>query len=124
MNELQELLREKKTELIRLQAQVDLLETLLRHGMPEADLTEQKSPESPRAGAARSRKKAGISIPDAVEQTLRESGEPLHVKELAERIKTVGVYVSPSAVTTALQRYIQLGRRFKRVAPNTFALVG
>jgi len=121
MNELQELLREKKTELIRLQAQVELLETLLRHGLPEAEPSEQKD-QAPRAGARRPRKKGGFSIPDAVEQPLRESGEPLHVKELAERIKTAGIYVSPSAVTTALQRYIQLGRRFKRVAPNTFAL--
>lgn len=122
MNELQELLREKKTELIRLQAQVELLETLLRHGLPEAEPSEQKDQEAPRTGTRRPRKKGGFSIPDAVEQTLRESGEPLHVKELAERIKTAGIYVSPSAVTTALQRYIQLGRRFKRVAPNTFAL--
>lgn len=123
MNELQELLQEKKTELIRLQAQVELLETLLRHGSTEAEPTEQRDAQAPRAGGRRSRKKGGASIPDAVEQILRESEEPLHVKELAERIKTAGIYVSPSAVTTALQRYIQLGRRFKRVAPNTFALV-
>ncbi|HVG33117.1 MAG TPA: hypothetical protein VM911_08555 [Pyrinomonadaceae bacterium] len=68
--------------------------------------------------AARMSSKA--SLPDLIEQLLRQSGE-LHANEIVQRLKPV-VETTKQAVTASIVRYIAKHKRFKRVGPNRFAL--
>lgn len=69
--------------------------------------------------AARMSSKA--SLPDLIEQLLRQSGE-LHANDIVERLKAIGVEHNKQTVTATIVRYIAKGRRFRRVGPNRFAL--
>ncbi|MGH2748472.1 MAG: winged helix-turn-helix domain-containing protein [Actinomycetota bacterium] len=73
---------------------------------------------------------AGLTLQDAAEIVLERAGTPLHVKELGRRIKAGGWRHPRSRAARPDQINYQLAARlprhaekFKRVAPNTFALV-
>jgi len=65
------------------------------------------------------KKRTGPSIPDLVEKILKESGKPLHVKEISKKIG-----VEAAKVSASLQRFLKAGKRFKRTAKATFGLAG
>lgn len=73
---------------------------------------------------------AGMTLHDAAERVLEQAGAPLHVSELGRRIKAGGWTHPRSRSPRPDQILYQLAARlprhpdvFKRVAPNTFALV-
>ncbi len=65
------------------------------------------------------------SIPDLLEEILRGSEKPMHIKELTWWLKLN--YQMPTIATQtvsgALTRYANQGKRFKRVGKNTFTLL-
>ena len=72
---------------------------------------------------------APLTLHDAAAVVLEEAGVPLHVRELGKRIKARGWVHKRSANPSSDQIEYQLAARlprhpdrFKRVAPNTFAL--
>lgn len=74
---------------------------------------------------------AGLTLQDAAQIVLERAGTPLHVKELGRRIKAGGWRHPRSRAARPDQINYQLAarlprqpERFKRVAPNTFALIG
>ena len=83
-----------------------------------------RRPVSPRTGDL-----ARLTLHDAAAVVLEEAGAPLHVRELGKRIKARGWVHKRSANPSSDQIEYQLAARlprhpdrFKRVAPNTFAL--
>ena len=62
------------------------------------------------------------SIPDVVEDLLRENKSPMHMDAIMQGLNRKGLASAKTTVTTALTRYVAQGRRFERTAPNTFAL--
>jgi len=72
---------------------------------------------------------AGLTLHDAAEQVLERAGTPLHARELGKRIKAGG-WTHPRSQNAkpdliVYQLAARLPRhpdRFRRVAPNTFAL--
>lgn len=70
---------------------------------------------------AAARKSSKASLPDLIEQLLRQSGE-LHADEIVQRLKAAGVETNKQTVTASIVRYIAKEKRFKRVGANRFAL--
>ena len=70
---------------------------------------------------AAARKSSRASLPDLIEQLLRQSGE-LHADQIVERLKAAGVETNKQTVTASVVRYIAKHERFRRVGPNRFAL--
>ena len=73
---------------------------------------------------------AGKALQDAAEAVLEAAGKPLHAKEIGRRVKARGWTHARGTPSRPDQIVYQLAarlprfpRRFKRVAPNTFALV-
>lgn len=55
---------------------------------------------------------------------LRESGHPLHINELIERIRErFGISVDRESLVSSLTKKVMRRDRFTRVAKNTFGLV-
>lgn len=61
------------------------------------------------------------TIADMVEDMLRRAGS-LHMDDIVKGLHQRGIKAAKTTVTTALARYDAKKRRFKRIAPNTFAL--
>lgn len=61
------------------------------------------------------------TIADVVEEMLRRAGS-LHMDDIVKGLHQRGFNAAKTTVTTALARYDTKKRRFKRIAPNTFAL--
>lgn len=73
---------------------------------------------------------AGKALQDAAEAVLEVAGKPLHAKEIGRRVKARGWTHARGTPSRPDQIVYQLAarlprfpHRFKRVAPNTFALV-
>lgn len=71
----------------------------------------------------------GATLDDAAERVLRDAGVPLHARELGARIKARGwrhprsLNARPDQIVFQLAaRLPRQPHRFRRVAPNTFAL--
>jgi len=78
------------------------------------------SPASPRRrGAPRS----GNSQLDAVYNILTAAAEPLHITEIVSRAAAAGTVLDRDSVVSALTKRIRHADRFRRTAPNTFALI-
>lgn len=67
-------------------------------------------------------KSGRLSIPDAIENILRVAGEA-HVDSILERLHEVNLNTNKQSVTSALTRYHNRGKRFKRVGKNKYALL-
>jgi hypothetical protein len=66
------------------------------------------------------------TIADAIEDVLRKAGTPMHVDDLLKALRKRGghhSHVAKESITTALWRLVKQKRRFRNVAPNTFALL-
>jgi hypothetical protein len=65
-----------------------------------------------------------LKSPDAIELVLREKGGPMRAVDITDELRRMGFYnIDKQAVTSTLVRYNQKGKRFVRVAPNTFDLI-
>jgi hypothetical protein len=90
-------------------------------------LEEAQSSRAPSAGDL-----GGLKLEDAAERVLDRAGRPMHVRELGTRIKDGGWDHPRSRNPRSDQVNYQLAARlprdraarFRRVAPNTFGLVG
>jgi hypothetical protein len=67
---------------------------------------------------------ARMSIPDSIENILRSAGA-LHVDSILERLREMELYpnINKQTITSALTRYHNRGKRFKRVGKNKYALL-
>ena len=72
-----------------------------------------------RRGAPRS----GNSQLDVVYNILKPANEPLHISEIVARAAAAGFALDRDSVVSALTKRIQHSDRFRRTAPNTFALL-
>ncbi len=108
----------------------EALASYLRLGERVRQLLDEGGPEAhqePRRLGAEGLK--GMTLHGAAEQVLRQAGVPLHVRELAKRIKAGGWTHKRSVNPRPDQILYQLAARlprfpdvFVRVAPNTFGL--
>jgi len=62
---------------------------------------------------------------DLVEDILRREGVPLHVKDIIEHVERVHqVSLDRESIVSSLTKKVHRRDRFRRTAPNTFALSG
>lgn len=60
---------------------------------------------------------------EMAEKVLLNAGKPLHVSEIIAAIeKEFGAQLERDSLSSAIGKQIQKGKRFVRVAPNTFGL--
>jgi hypothetical protein len=60
---------------------------------------------------------------DIVYNLLKSAGGPLHISEIVARGAVAGFALDRDSVVSALTKRIQHSDRFRRTAPNTFALL-
>jgi hypothetical protein len=72
-----------------------------------------------RRGAPRS----GTSQLDTVYNLLKSAAKPLHISEIVAQATAAGVPLDRDSVVSALSKRIAHADRFRRTAPNTFALL-
>lgn len=84
------------------------------------------SGSSPSAAATSPRRRgaprSGTSQSDIAFAILKAAGEPLHITEILSRAAAAGSVLDRESVVSALTKRIQRADRFRRTAPNTFAL--
>ena len=68
-------------------------------------------------------KYVGMSAPDGAFVILRESKQPMHAKELWQRLVEGGMQIRGKTPVTSIATSLKRDRRFKKVAPNTFVCV-
>lgn len=126
MKDIDNILQEKREEVVRLrrlvkQAEEDLrilgrayelmggtIEKIIKKTLPFATNLAQES----------------ISNADAVEIILRDYGRPLHLNDIYKEIKNrYGKNTTKQSVVATIIRYMKQGKRFKRTDPNVFALL-
>lgn len=124
MKDIIQVIQEKRENLERIQTELEALEQarriMERGGRPGRRAAVKKKVR--RAVRRGRRRRKQLSIPDAAEQVLRQNGKPLHAREIAKRIKDIGVDTTAHNVATSLQRYVYKKKRFKRTAPGTFGV--
>ena len=97
-----------------LRAQLSAVRKLRGQGAPGAE---------PQAGGVRRRRK-GRSQVDMAHDILAAARSPLHISTLIERIKaSFGVNIDSESLVSSLSKRVARKDRFKRTAPNTFALL-
>jgi len=68
-------------------------------------------------------KYAGLSVPQAAFLLLKETGKPLHAKEIYQKLTEGGVRIRGKTPVTSVAISLSRDKRFKKIAPNTFTLV-
>ena len=77
-------------------------------------------PSGKRAGGPASGR---LTVREAAAALLRERGEPMHAREIAEALRNGGSDPSNTTVVSALARLAKNKNTFRRIAPNVFALI-
>ena len=62
-------------------------------------------------------------LPDAIERILGEGGA-MHLQDIFAELERRGFRTSVGTVHGICERYKQMGKRFRRVAPATYAVLG
>lgn len=68
-------------------------------------------------------KYAGMSVPQAAISLLKETGRPMHAKDIYLKLLEGGVRIRGKTPVTSVAISLKRDKRFKKVAPNTFELV-
>ncbi|MFY9270496.1 MAG: HTH domain-containing protein [Candidatus Manganitrophaceae bacterium] len=68
-------------------------------------------------------KYTGLSVPQATSLLLKEAKKPLHAKEIYQQLTEGGVRIRGKTPVTSVAISLSRDKRFKKIAPNTFALV-
>lgn len=66
-------------------------------------------------------KYVGLSVPQAAYLLLREYDKPMHAKDIYQRLAEGGMKVRGKTPVTSIAISLNRDKRFRRVAPNTFA---
>lgn len=69
-------------------------------------------------------KYVGLSVPQASYLLLKELGRTAHAKEIYQKLTKGGVRMRGKTPITSIAISLSRDKRFKKVAPNTFDLVG
>jgi hypothetical protein len=65
-----------------------------------------------------------LTIAEAVEQLLRNEGNPLYLNQIYERLQEdYGMCSSKQVILSTLVRYISAGKKFVRTAPRQYGLL-
>jgi hypothetical protein len=65
-----------------------------------------------------------LTIAEAVEQLLRNEGNPLYLNQIYERLQEdYGIYSTKHSILCTLKRYMDAGRKFVRTAPRRYGLL-
>lgn len=127
MKDIAEAIKEKRTAILRLQTELDVLErarALLNGGAMDQPISQpaqapRKSKMHPLKG--RFSPKSGVGHAVTV---LREAGVPLHIDEIIARVKKRGYEAKKTSLGSTLAKLSKQGRIFCRTQqPNTFALL-
>ena len=86
--------------------------------LPNTDVTDQ----SKEILLGRS-KYVGMSVPDASFIIFREAREPMHAKELCQRLIEGGMQIRGKTPVTSIATSLKRDPRFRKVGPNTFTHV-
>lgn len=139
-NRLQELEKKRRRldeEIATIKKYLELAETLYRVEADKAKLASLSSQiitddKSPRPAAVmdvtdQSReillgrsKYAGLSVPEAAYQILREARRSMHAKELLQRLMEGGIQIKGKTPLTSVATSLKRDKRFRKVGPNTF----
>ncbi len=65
----------------------------------------------------------GMSVPQAAAVLLKESGTPMHAREVYRKLAEGGVRIRAKTPITSIAISLRRDRRFRKVAPNTFEFV-
>ena len=105
---------------------LSLAELLLEAQLKAVRTARRPSSPAPEAGVATGRRRgaprSGTSQLDVVYDILRAARGPLHIGEIIRRAAAAGAVLDRESVVSALTKRIQRADRFRRTAPNTFAL--
>jgi hypothetical protein len=113
MRKLNAAIEQKQANVLRLRAEL---------AQEEADLKSMlRTRELVSDGNAPPTQPARMSIPDAIESVLRVTGE-CHVDDLLERLREMHIHTNKQSITSALTRYHNRQKRFRRVGKNRYAL--
>lgn len=114
-NEKQQLELEYKNHRTMYAARLKRLDTAIRKG--EEALTALAGGEP----AVRQRRRRQ-GLPNAIEQILSERGA-MHLQDIFAELERRGFRTSLGTVHGICERYKQMGKRFRRVAPATYAVL-
>ncbi len=67
---------------------------------------------------------SGLSVPQSAFLLLTEAGRALHAKDICQRLLDGGVRIRGKTPVTSVSTSLSRDKRFMKVAPNTFRLVG
>ena len=68
-------------------------------------------------------KYVAMSVPQAAITLLKESGRPMHAKDIYLKLVEGGVRIRGKTPVTSVAISLKRNKRFRKVAPNTFELV-
>ena len=106
---------------------LSLAELLLEAQIKAIRKVRQSTAPSGAAGCAAPRRRGaprtGKSQLDIVCNVLKAATGPLHISEIVARATAAGFVLDRDSVVSALTKRIQHSDRFRRTAPNTFALL-
>jgi hypothetical protein len=84
------------------------------------ELIRKLSGDADLSGKTRTKRTSNFSMMEAV---LKAAGKPLHVTEIIAAVeKEFGVTLGRDSLSSAVIKQVRKGKRFVRVAPNTFGL--
>lgn len=105
---------------------LSLAELLLDAQLKAVRKVRHRPSSTPDGGVAAPRRRgaprSGTSQLDVVFAILKAAGQPLHIAEIIARAAAAGPVLDRESVVSALTKRIQRADRFRRTAPNTFAL--
>jgi len=69
-------------------------------------------------------KYVGLSVPQAAFLLLKEEGKPIHAKIIYQKLIDGGIRIRGKTPVTSIAISLKRDKRFKKIAPNTFEIVG
>ena len=69
-------------------------------------------------------KYVGLSVPQAAFLLLKEEGKAMHAKNIYQKLTDGGIRIRGKTPVTSIAISLKRDKRFKKIAPNTFEIVG
>lgn len=105
---------------------LDLMETLLQAQLETIqEIRRVYLPEDNGSLLGRGRGRRAVSQVDMVHDVLVAADEPLHIGEIAKRVRdTYGIFATRETLASAVLREVKAGKRFVKVGPNAYGILG